>query len=314
MPMANHTPLVSAIIPTFNRPQLVLRAARSVFRQTYPNMQAVIAIDGNDVDTVAALRSLDNGRVKVIETGRKQGPALTRLAAARAADGEFLALLDDDDEWLPTKIQAQLSYINHNGLQGDFIISCRFMIPPDDDSGTPIIAPDVLYTAEMDISEYLFDRRTPIARSGLVASGTPLFPRSVVDRVPFQQNPLHDDLAWILDCVAGAKIPLYMIDTVGMVYFVSPTSRNQTGDWRNSVLLARRYKAKGCMTPRAFAGLLSATTAWRAKRKDGLAGIFELAKIIRREGSPTLTHWASLGIVALAPLGMVDSIRRNRRH
>jgi glycosyltransferase involved in cell wall biosynthesis len=276
-------------------------------------MQAVVAIDGYDANTVAALQGLNCPRVKIVETGCKQGPALTRLAAAQIADGEYLALLDDDDEWMPSKTQAQMDFISSNRLQGDFIISCRFVYRPSDDNGPSIIAPEVLYTRDMDMSEYLFDRRTPIARPGSVGSGTPLFPRSVVTRVPFQQNPLHDDLAWILDCVAGAKIPLYMIEEIGLIYILSSNSRNQTGDWRNSVLLARRYKAKNCMTPRAFAGLLSTSTAWRAKRKDGLSAIVELANIIRKEGKPTAVHWASLGIVALAPLNVVDRIRRNRK-
>src|SRR5690242_15920883 len=109
--MPNDMPLVSAIIPTCNRPALVVRAVRSVLNQTYPRMQAVVAVDGVDPHTVQALRSLDDKRVKVVETGTKQGPALTRLAAARAADSELLALLDDDDEWLPTKTQAQVNFV-----------------------------------------------------------------------------------------------------------------------------------------------------------------------------------------------------------
>jgi len=258
--VARNVPMVSAIIPTFKRPQLVLRAVRSVLAQTYPNMQAVVAVDGTDAETVDMLRALNCDRLKVIETGKKQCPALTRLAAAHAADGEFLALLDDDDEWTPTKTQAQMDFIDRSGLQGDFIISCRFLIKASDGSGVPILTPDALYTPEMDISEHLFDRRTPIARSGLIGSGTTLFPRSVVERVPFQDTSLHDDLAWIMDCVAGAKIPLHMIEEPGFIYWISPTTRCQTGDWQESLHMARRYRAKDWITARAFAGLLSTTT------------------------------------------------------
>ena len=58
---------------------------------------------------MTALRGLGTHRVKIIETGRKQGPALTRLAAAQVADGDFLALLDDDDAWLPIKTASHSS-------------------------------------------------------------------------------------------------------------------------------------------------------------------------------------------------------------
>jgi len=56
------------------------------------------------------------------------------------------------------------------------------------------------------------------------------------------------------------------------------------------------------------------TTAWRAKRKGGLRAMLELANIMRKEGKPTVTHWTSLGIVALVPLGVIDGLRRRRRH
>jgi hypothetical protein len=218
--------------------------------------------------------------------------------------------LDDDDEWLPYKTEAQLKFVTEHQLTGNFIVACRMELRAPNLKRS-LVAPTAIYQPGTDLSEYLWDRRSPIARAGMIGT-TPLFPRSVVERVPFLRSA-HDDTAWILECAAGAKIPLYMVPDVGYVYHLALSSRNQRNDWRNSVEMARTFKARACVTPRAFAGLLSTTTAWRAKRQEGLRGILELTRIMYREGQPRATHWISLGLIALAPLNAVEALRLRRR-
>jgi glycosyltransferase involved in cell wall biosynthesis len=306
-------PLVSAIIPTYNRPVLVVRAVESVLAQTYENVEAVVAIDGVSKETRIALDRLCSPRVTVVETGISGGPVRARRAAVEASKGQILGLLDDDDEWMPQKIDQQMNFVHARGLLGsEFIVSCRIEMKSLD--GGSVISPGNLYTSNVDLSEYLFDRRSPIARPGIIGSGTPLFPRSLVERVPFpEESSFHDDLAWILTCVSCKKVPLYMIEDVGFVYYLAAATRNQTPDWRHSLAFARRYKALNCMSGRAFAGLLSTTTAWRAKRRDGLGALAEIARIMRTEGEPRIAHWISLCGIALLPLDTVDKWRRHRR-
>ena len=102
-------PKVSAVIPSRNRPQLVRRAVQTVLSQTYTDLkEAVVVIDGPDDTTVKVLEQMNDPRLRVIELGESVGASEARNIGAMQAHGKWIALLDDDDEWLPSKIERQL--------------------------------------------------------------------------------------------------------------------------------------------------------------------------------------------------------------
>ena len=108
------TPFVSAVIPTRNRHQLVLRAVHSVLTQTYENLEAIVVIDGPDSVTRSALGAIVDPRLRVVELEHSVGGSDARNRGVREARGEWVALLDDDDEWLPSKIEKQVDVAVHS--------------------------------------------------------------------------------------------------------------------------------------------------------------------------------------------------------
>lgn len=108
--------LVSVVIPTRDRAELVTRAVASVLAQTHAVLDVVVVDDGSSDDTVARLAALADPRLRVLchETGR--GVSAARNTGIRAARGDFLALLDSDDVWLPDKIARQLAFMGQRGL------------------------------------------------------------------------------------------------------------------------------------------------------------------------------------------------------
>lgn len=96
-------PLVSVIIPTWNRAEMVLEAARSVLAQTYEPIELIVVDDGSTDATVARLREL--GGVTVIEQDHL-GPAAARNRGLAASRGEIIASLDSDDVWHPDFVAA----------------------------------------------------------------------------------------------------------------------------------------------------------------------------------------------------------------
>jgi glycosyltransferase involved in cell wall biosynthesis len=103
------TPSVSVILPTFNRLKYLRCAVGSVFAQTLADWELIIADDGSDGETRAYLRALQSEpRVRVIWLPHCGNPAAVRNCALRQARGEYLAFLDSDDEWLPTKLERQI--------------------------------------------------------------------------------------------------------------------------------------------------------------------------------------------------------------
>jgi len=101
-------PKVSVIIPTHNRPELLKRAINSVLAQTYQDFE-IIVVDDGDISAEDIVKSFSDSRIRFIrhETPHRGGSA-TRNTGIQNATGEFIAFLDDDDEWLPGKLEVQM--------------------------------------------------------------------------------------------------------------------------------------------------------------------------------------------------------------
>lgn len=104
------SPLVSVIIPTYNRAGTIGRAVDSVLTQDYAPLELIVVDDGSDDQTALILRPLaDAGRIVLISQANR-GVSAARNAGLRLAEGPLLAFLDSDDEWLPGKVRAQVDF------------------------------------------------------------------------------------------------------------------------------------------------------------------------------------------------------------
>jgi glycosyltransferase involved in cell wall biosynthesis len=102
-------PLVSVILPSYNRAAQLRAAVESVFAQTSTDWELLIADDGSEHSASSYLQSLDDARVRVLWLEHCGVPAVVRNAAIAVARGRYLAFLDSDDVWLPHKLQRQLA-------------------------------------------------------------------------------------------------------------------------------------------------------------------------------------------------------------
>jgi glycosyltransferase involved in cell wall biosynthesis len=112
----NNGPLVSVIVPTYNRADAVLRAIDSILRQSYPRVEAVVVDDGSSDNTADALADAcrKDARVRHIRHSTNSGCAAARNTGISAAKGEYIAFLDDDDEFLPDNIRKRLAIFASN--------------------------------------------------------------------------------------------------------------------------------------------------------------------------------------------------------
>lgn len=108
--------LVSIIVPTFNRARFIGAALDSVFAQTYQNWEVVIIDDGSTDDTVEVLSTYDDPRIIYVYQ-ENQGVSGARNHGIGQCRGAMIALLDSDDEWLPTKLETQLQYMRRHGYE-----------------------------------------------------------------------------------------------------------------------------------------------------------------------------------------------------
>ena len=105
------TPLVSVVIPTYNRASMVGSAIASVLRQTIDNLEVIVVDDGSTDDTENAVKGLKDDRIRYIRHAVNKRLPATRNTGIANARGRYIAFLDDDDQWGPDKLRRQLDAI-----------------------------------------------------------------------------------------------------------------------------------------------------------------------------------------------------------
>ena len=112
--------LVSCIIPTYKRCNTLERAIYSALHQSYTNLE-VLVVDDNEkgssqsVEIAKLINNIADSRVRLVTQDEHINGAKARNEGILKAQGEYVAFLDDDDEWLPDKIEKQVDYLKNNG-------------------------------------------------------------------------------------------------------------------------------------------------------------------------------------------------------
>lgn len=102
----NDKPLISVIIPSYNRPALLVRAIESIIDQNYPNVEIIVVDDASDEDIRSAL--VGYPQVRLITNSENRGPCYSRNKGLKKSSGYYVNFLDDDDIFLPGKLQKQV--------------------------------------------------------------------------------------------------------------------------------------------------------------------------------------------------------------
>ncbi|WP_306524150.1 glycosyltransferase [Rheinheimera sp.] len=107
----DNQPLISVYMPTFNRSQMLQRAVASVLAQDYPNFELLIVDDCSSDDTWEVLNKLyaENSRIRLFRQDKGQGACAARNLAIKAAAGDFVTGIDDDDEFLPHRLSSMMA-------------------------------------------------------------------------------------------------------------------------------------------------------------------------------------------------------------
>lgn len=106
---------VSVVIPTYNRMGIICDAIDSVLSQTYPNMEVIVVDDGSTDKTLDVLGKYEN-KIKVISQDNK-GCSAARNQGIKSCTGEYIAFLDSDDKWFPTKTEKQIALLSQAGKE-----------------------------------------------------------------------------------------------------------------------------------------------------------------------------------------------------
>lgn len=252
-------PKVSAIIPTRNRPELVCKAVRSVLGQSIGDVEAIVVIDGPDEASQRALEQITDPRLRVIALQQSVGGSEARNTGARAATSRWIALLDDDDEWLPNKLELQLPAAERSGSDSVVSVTRFLMRSPD---GSESIWPQRFPLPGEAISEYLF-----CTSRNVFQTSTVLCTRSLFLEVPFTKDLKRlQDWDWLLRVMLRSGVVLETTSEVLSIYVVHAVTVSNAADWRGGLAWAKENRS--LFTPRAYSCFIAKKCAADARRQN----------------------------------------------
>ncbi len=109
-------PNISVIIPTYNRCSTLKRAIQSVLNQTYKDLEIIVIDDGSTDQTSKYLSAINDTRINFVTFETNRGRNAARNEGVKLSKGTFVAFLDDDDCWVPSKLEEQIQCVNNHSV------------------------------------------------------------------------------------------------------------------------------------------------------------------------------------------------------
>jgi hypothetical protein len=276
---------VSVVIPTIGRPSL-RRAVESVLQQTFPPVEVIVVLDADRETDLP-----DSPSIRLLRTSGGVGPSAAKHVGIEAAEGNVIALLDDDDVWHPHKLQTQLGA----APTGDeWIMSCRFFVHIDGQA--PILGPRNPITPHEGIAAYLFELRSRRAFN-MVQTSTLVFPRALAQKVPMSLavGSIHDEPKWLIEVRrAFPDLPIIQVPEplVDIIWTASSLSRpgvdrsSELIDWGMGELAEESKRVRGDYMLTSPVGSALAVGSHRGIIRSIVAAV--------RSGRPGRLAWASV--------------------
>lgn len=276
-------PSVSVVIPTRNRPHLVCRAVESVLTQTFSAIETIVVIDGPDEETVKVLQQIADPRLRTVTLPNSLGGAGARNAGVDAARGMWIAFLDDDDEWLPEKIERQLD-VAAQSVVALPIIACPVIARRPQGE---FIYPRRLPNSSEPISEYLLARNSLSFGEGLIQTSGILTKRKLLQRVPFRTDlKKHQDWDWLLRASQLEEVSIQFVPVPLAIWYRLDQQKSVSSmhNWQYSLNWIRENQS--LVTPRAYASFLLVEVGAQAASQGQWREFFPLLWEAVQRGRP----------------------------
>lgn len=134
-------PTVSVILPTFNREKFIVRSLRSVVNQSFHDMEIIVVDDCSSDDTKDVVAGFEDPRIKYIKHTVNKGGGAARNTGIGAAQGEFIAFQDSDDEWVLDKLEKQMQVMLTVKSDVAVVYSAYLWVTGSEVSYVPLNAP-----------------------------------------------------------------------------------------------------------------------------------------------------------------------------
>jgi len=131
---AEENPLVSVIIPTYNRGELISRTIESALAQSWQNIEVIVVDDASTDNTRTVVEHFIDPKIKYFCLEKNSGPSTARNTGVNRSQGQFVTFLDSDDGWNTQKIEQQLAAIRQQADPGNVVCYTKAIIVQDNNT------------------------------------------------------------------------------------------------------------------------------------------------------------------------------------
>jgi len=227
-------PTVSVIIPTYQRPHWVKEAIESVLAQNYKDYEIIVVNDGSTDNTAEVLNQFQD-TIKIITHKRNKGQAAARNTAIASSQGRYIAFIDDDDIWLPSKLEKTITLLEANQKIG-LIYSDMFFFNEKEVFPEPQSKKQPLHLACVRWMLFLFGNIVPMPCTVVVR-------RESLDQVGLFDETVNFCDDYDLWLRISEKWLLYYLDEPLAMYRLSETNASKDKERITRMVLAVKEKA-----------------------------------------------------------------------
>jgi glycosyltransferase involved in cell wall biosynthesis len=277
----------------------------SVKRQTIPPAEILLAVDTSEGLLPSALEAVTAGCRILFTHGA--GANTARMRAVEAAQGDLIAFLDDDDEWLPTKLEHQLGVWALTVRENPHAIISSRVVTLDAGGKERRLMPRRLLGKAETVPSYLFRRRSLLYGEALLHTSTLLCDRYLFRAVPWDTTlKRHQDWDWVIRASSRDDVSFAMSpDVLVRVGAPDTNSVGMSVDWRASLRwLEDRAHTLNARERGDF--LLVHTTSYAVRGGDRRAALY-LARRAATSARPGMVAWI-VWVLYWLPVGLADRL------
>ena len=239
---------ISVIIPTFNRANFLPRAIKSVLNQTFQDLELIVVDDGSTDNTEEVVRRFQkmNRRIRYIKQEHSGGAARPKNTGLKESVGEYIATLDSDDEWLPTKLEKQLDLFEKSANPNLGFVGCYYIAVNEFGSK------EELYK----IPQYIDTFRSILTHDYMGSGSCIIYKRKVFDNAGYFDENLKTAQDWEMRIRLVQKYDFDFVREPLVKYFIHMKNITKTLDDLNRIqdhkYILRRHKALYKKYPKAY--------------------------------------------------------------
>jgi len=248
-------PLVSVVLPFYNREKVLPRAVTSVLRQSYQNIELILVDDCSTDLSCDVARSFEDERIRVFSTETNAGAGGARNKGLSEVRGEYIAFQDSDDEWLPSKIEAQVNFLNNAPPSVGAVFGGKLLVYEDKQNGSidgsVKYVPASMHKSKLSVEDMLI-------KGNVISPQTLMIRSSVVEATGLFDARLKNNEDWdFMLRLSGACKIHYMEMPVVVAYLQANSITKDTQATTVSLeLIANKFKDTLSKDPKAFAKIL----------------------------------------------------------